>query len=336
MRFSSPENAIYRLEATNKELEKENQKLKAAYKNKSTISGLTLAVNIFIAGIVWWAGATVYWQLVPESLVQESVSSLAKKMSDGKTGYELAREGNSNLLIIKKQKEELQKWAILNEKLNTIIHKEDEIIKDQSHIIMGFENTVLRMEEELAFRKEPGGKRRKWNEVVHKEWENKEIPQKSNTVYDSKIFETVSKIRNEVMGDFSHHNVQVKIQEQSGGHVLVWLEYNGKKSLGFCADNNKNENCLTKKGMSTWIQESINQLSLIERIESIALAENIDSSKESFTSMKTDKRWSWNIGVTLYDTVSKKNVRFTVWKNDTNESIVEKIRENRGYIVLPD
>lgn len=330
MKFSSSGNAIYRLEVTIKELEKDNQKLKAAYKNKSTVSGITLAVNILIAGIVW-TGATVYWQLAPESSVQELASSLIKNLGDTKTTYELAREGNSNLLIIKKQKEELQKWAEFNEKLSTIVRMEDEIIKNQSHIIMGFEKTVLRMEEEVAFCKELGGKRRKWNMVTHKEWEDKEIPQKSHAVYDSKVFETVSKIKNEVMGDFSHHKVQVKIQEQSGGHVLVWLEYNGKKSLGFYADNLKSHSRLTKQGMSTWIQDSMNQLSTIEQIESIAHTKNIGSGKDSTLSMKINKKYNGDITVAFFDAFSNKTGKFTVKKGDWKTDfvgIIDKILED--------
>jgi len=48
------------------------------------------------------------------------------------------------------------------------------------------------------------------------------------------------------------------------------LEYNGKKSLGFYANTDKNKDRLTKEGMKLWVQNSLAQLSLVEQIESIA------------------------------------------------------------------
>lgn len=118
----------------------------------------------------------------------------------------------------------------------------------------------------------------------------------------------------------------MKIQEQSGGGILVWIEYNGRKSLGFFADSPKNQNRLTKEGMNLWIQSSVDQLSLVEQIESVALSKNIGSSKDSFVSIEIKKLYTGNVTVILSDSLSKKTGQFTVnIKKDKPEDILQKI-----------
>lgn len=147
----------------------------------------------------------------------------------------------------------------------------------------------------------------------------------------SKIYATLSKLKSEIATDFPNKNIEMKIQEQSGGGILVWVEYNGRKSLGFFADSPKNQNRLTKEGMNLWIRSSIDQLSLVEQIETIALSKNIGSSKDSFVSIEIKKLYTGNITVILSDSLSKKTGQFTVnIKKDVSEDIsrgIDKILE---------
>ena len=103
-------------------------------------------------------------------------------------------------------------------------------------------------------------------------------------------------------------------------------------SLGFYADSIKNQNRLTKEGMSSWIQFSIDQLLLVEQIQSVALSKNIEPSKNSFISMEIKKLFTGNVTVVLSDSLSKKMGKFTVTiKKDTQEDIsreIDKILED--------
>lgn len=149
----------------------------------------------------------------------------------------------------------------------------------------------------------------------------------------SKIYATLSKLKSEMATDFPDKNIEMKIQEQSGGGMLVWIEYNGRKSLGFFADSPKNQNRLTKEGMNLWIQSSIDQLSLVEQIETIALSKNIGLSKSSsFVSMEIKKLYTGNVTVILSDSLSKKTGQFTVnIKKGASEDIskgIDKILES--------
>ena len=78
--------------------------------------------------------------------------------------------------------------------------------------------------------------------------------------------------------------------------------------------------------MALWIQFSIDQLSLVEQIESIAFSKNIGSSKDSFVSMdKPKKLYSGNVKITLSDSLTKKTGSFIVKsKNTSPENISQE------------
>ena len=156
--------------------------------------------------------------------------------------------------------------------------------------------------------------------------EEEKQSEKFNTEDSSKIFNTFSVLRVEMVEQFADKNIEIRIQEQSGGGILIWIQYKGKNSLGFYANSEKNKNRLTKEGMALWIQFSIDQLSLVEQIESIAFSKNIGSSKDSFVSMdKPKKLYSGNVKITLSDSLTKKTGSFIVKsKNTSPENISQE------------
>jgi hypothetical protein len=105
------------------------------------------------------------------------------------------------------------------------------------------------------------------------------------------IYKTVSDLRDDINKTLVEKNAAIKLQKQSKG-ILVWIEYKGKRSLGFYADVSRYKNRLTKEGMNSWVQDSLAQLSLVEQIESIFLNKGVSSSFESSISLKIEKMYS--------------------------------------------
>ncbi|EKD44258.1 MAG: hypothetical protein ACD_71C00193G0001 [uncultured bacterium (gcode 4)] len=307
------------------------QKTINRYENRdvqdSKTSQLLIAVAFASWGILSWTGAAIYWQISPESWVQESASYLAKMLSDEKTGYELIQEGKDNIVIIKKQSTKLVKCETLESVLNKIIATQDEIIKFHGTIIGTNESKIHNLSEELlAEQKKSELCSRRWKKQFIGNRDEEKQSKNLAGVDNSKIYATLSKLRSEIMTDFPDKNIEMKIQEQSGGWILVWMEYKGMGSLGFYADSIKNQNRLTKEGMSSWIQSSINQLLLVEQIQSVALSRNIGPSKNSFVSMEIKKLYTGNVTVVLSDSLSKKTGKFTVTiKKDAQEDISREI-----------
>jgi len=175
-------------------------------------------------------------------------------------------------------------------------------------------------------------KTRKWKKL-EKVTEKKSVKSAVNNTAQS--YEAVRLVRDEVMNEFTDKTTEIKIQEQSGKWILIWLEYNGKKSLGFYANTDKNKDRLTKEGMKLWVQNSLAQLSLVEQIESIAWERNINSSKEGPISLKIKKLDSGNVKVILSDIFSGKTDQFIVdIKKDKSEDISRKIDEVTNKFLL--
>ncbi|MDD5197678.1 MAG: hypothetical protein PHN60_02355 [Candidatus Gracilibacteria bacterium] len=296
-------------------------------KRDSRASGLVLAVSCVTGGVVGGTGTAFYGQVSPESSVQEYTSSLAKVFSDEETGYDIIQKGKENILIVKTQAKELNKCSVINGTLQEAVVKGEEIMGTYRVIIGLDESRINNLSAELLEeqkKSENCNLRRKKQFVGSREEEK----QSKNFVGadNSKIYATLSKLRSEIMAGFPDKNIEMKIQEQSGGGILVWMEYKGMGSLGFYADSIKNQNRLTKEGMSSWIQFSIDQLLLVEQIQSVALSKNIGLSKNSFVSMEIKKLYTGNVTVMLSDSLSKKTGKFTVTiKKDTQEDISREI-----------
>lgn len=261
----------------------------------------------------------------PESQVQESVSSLAKKFSDTPTGYERIQNGEANILVIKKQANELKEGRDLSGYLKDITGQQREIIDIQTRMIATLNEKELLIEQGKLSHNRPEKKTAKRKKESAKE-QKEEVSQKPAIARNSDIYATVSKIRGEIMADFSENGTSIQIQEQLAGRVLVWVEHKGNRSLGFFADTPKFKDRLTKQGMRSWVRDSVNQLAVVEQIESLALERDIGSSQESALSMKIKKMYTGSVEITLHDTFSKKTGRFTVdARKDKKEDIAGKI-----------
>ena len=296
-------------------------------KRHSRTSGIILAVSASVWGIVWGVGTALHWQLSPESQVQETVSSLARVFSATKTGYEIIQEGKDNVFLVKKQADKIEECNKSNESLKNTNALQEEII-GTDQIIIGLDqskiaNLSAQLEKE---RKKSESCDRSGKIQIAPNREEEKQSEKFNTEDSSKIFNTFSVLRVEMVEQFADKNIEIRIQEQSGGGILIWIQKKGKNSLGFYANSEKNKNRLTKEGMALWIQFSIDQLSLVEQIESIAFSKNIGSSKDSFVSMdKPKKLYSGNVKITLSDSLTKKTGSFIVKsKNTSPENISQE------------
>ncbi|HBB27295.1 TPA: hypothetical protein DCZ36_02245, partial [Candidatus Gracilibacteria bacterium] len=306
------------------------QKTINRYENRdvqdSKTSQLIIAVAFATGGILSGTVATIYGQMSPESRVQKSVTALTKAFSDEKTGYEIIQEGKENVLLVQMQINELKKCNVLNGVLQEVVVGHEEIFGTHQLIISMDEVKIANLSEKLL---EEQKKSESCNRGGKKQFIGREEEKQSRNLTEveaSKIYATLSKLKSEIATDFPDKNIEMKIQEQSGGGILVWIEYNGRKSLGFFADSPKNQNRLTKEGMNLWIQSSVDQLSLVEQIESVALSKNIGSSKDSFVSIEIKKLYTGNVTVILSDSLSKKTGQFTVnIKKDKPEDILQKI-----------
>lgn len=247
-------------------------------------------------------------------------------LSDEKTGYEIIQEGKENVLLVQKQINELKKYNVLNRVLQEAVVKWDEIINYFQIVIGTNESTIANLSEKLLEEQKKSESCNRWGKKQFIGREDEKQSRNLTEVEASKIYATLSKLKNEVATAFPDKNIEMKIQEQSGGWILVWVEYNRRKSLGFFADSPKNQNRLTKEGMNLWIQSSIDQLSLVEQIETIALSKNIGSSKDSFVSIEIKKLYTGNVTVTLADSLTKKTGSFIVnIKKNAPEDISKEI-----------
>jgi len=299
-------------------------------------------INAAIFAIIWGTWATMYWQLSPESSVQSEVSSFVQGLSDIPTGYNTIQSGKKNILIIKAQDEVITNNKNLIELDTKMLRTKDEIIDIKNTEIAKKDETITLMNNELteankkiiSLKKKVSllQKTRKWKKL-EKVTEKKSVKSAVNNTAQS--YEAVRLVRDEVMNEFTDKTTEIKIQEQSGKWILIWLEYNGKKSLGFYANTDKNKDRLTKEGMKLWVQNSLAQLSLVEQIESIAWERNINSSKEGPISLKIKKLDSGNVKVILSDIFSGKTDQFIVdIKKDKSEDISRKIDEVTNKFLL--
>lgn len=85
----------------------------------------------------------------PESGVQSSISSIAKKFSDTQTGYEIIQKGSANILVIKKQTNELQEGTELRKHLRDITNQQSEILAIQKQMIDNLTEKQSLLEKEL-------------------------------------------------------------------------------------------------------------------------------------------------------------------------------------------
>lgn len=137
---------------------------------------------------------------------------------------------------------------------------------------------------------------------------------KSASAYSGKTYKTLSKLRQEIMSELPEKNLKIKIQEQKGGRLLVWLEFKGKKSIGYYAGTPKHRARLTKEGMKQWIDDSVEQIWLVDQIESVAQTREISSFHNGSVSMKIRKINTGAVELTFFDSFSKKWERFRLAK----------------------
>lgn len=213
----------------------------------------------------------------------------------------------------------------LSKYLKEVTGQQRDIIDIQTRMIATLNEKQLLVEQE-RFPHNRSEKKTAKRKMESMKEQKEEISKKPAIAHNSDIYATVSEIRGEIMADFSENGTSMQIQEQMGGRVLVWVEHKGNRSLGFFADTPKFKDRLTKQGMRSWVRDSINQLAMVEQIESLALERDIGSSQESALSMEVKKMYTGSVEVMLHDAFSKKTGRFTVdTRKDKKDDITRKI-----------
>ena len=290
------------------------EELEINLKKQSKSAQLIMAVSIAVWGLLWWTWATLYWQLSPESSVQSWISDLGKKLSDQKTWYELIQEGKIHIVTLAKQSDELRN-AISSNKINKEmieLYKELTIINNGR--IKAFE------EREASYEREKPSPTRSWKiaqfwgikPIIG--WNSKALIPKSINTSNAHSYIIVSKVRSEVMADFPNKNINIRIQEQIWGRILVWLEYQGERSLGFYADSLKFQNRLTTWWMNAWVEDSLHQLSVVKQLKLLWSSRGIND--KGSISMIIKSKYNGDVQFTVKDNFSKKTRKSIVGKED--------------------
>ena len=307
---ANEQNQINQQTETIKGLEQEVSALQAfqSYGLKNKASALTLSL------LLWVSGATIYWQKAPESHLQQWTSWLVGKvLGSDDTWYNRIQEEAKNILVIKKQAQELEQAQKIN-KLHREIALLEARIEENNKLI-----TLLDEQKKdvwvMLWSLNGGDKKQN----IKKELQNLDV-------YNSTLYGDVKKVRDEVMTDFSREDVQIKLTEGIGGVLHVRVIYKWKPSLGYHANSLKFQNRLTKEWMESWVKMSIHQLQQTEEIEKIVNEHGIDTSKISPISRNIEKMYnSGNIIITFRDLNRNQTEKCTIWPKDTNGDIAQKI-----------
>lgn len=300
---------------------KQNNKYNIVYEN-TKISSTMLAISLSVWIIVWWVGSSIIWQISPDSYVQEISSLVAKIITENKTWYETIKENEKNLLVIDKQWEIIDVYKKLQSYQEKILKEREEQVKTYSWILAPISEEIITIKNGVNLLN-------LWD--INK-WKN-ELKNKivtKTSVDNSQIYKTVSEFIKEIKSELPD-GFELKIQEQVWWRILVWSEFDGKKSIWYYADSTKFKDRLSKDAIKNWANNRYNNFLTIKQIENIALQKQISlykNDKKTPIYIEIKELYSWNIKVLLHDNAMQKSWNFLVNpKKDTSDIIVPKIDE---------
>lgn len=297
--------------------------------------------------LTWWVGLAVWtiiwnvpWQIWPKSPLSEGSSALAKLVSDTPTALELILEGEHNLIVIEDLKNNLSKTKQLNIKLEQSLKEKEELNKSYVDDLIETKGYLI----QLLIDQEKRSHERKWKKVAVKseplsttEGKNCRDEKYFTTPYNSRIYNKVLKLKEDtdIENILSENNAEMKITKACKW-IHVSIKQNWKTSLGFYANTQAWKARTEKEGMMQWVQYSLEQLALVEQIESTLRNKGIPNSS---ISLKIEKKYNtWNVQVILsgavLDTKNNKEIRevaqFTILKGDNIQIIDQKADKALG------
>jgi outer membrane biosynthesis protein TonB len=117
-------------------------------------------------------------------------------------------------------------------------------------------------------------------------------------------YRTLAKLRADIVPEFAESNVQMRIQERSDGRILVWATVGGKNSAAFFAGTPRHAARLTEDGMRQWLNDAVQQIALVEKVETVAKMRDIHSFSNGNVSMKIKKQGTGEVDVIFADSFS--------------------------------
>lgn len=301
--------------------------------------------------LTWWVGLAVWtiiwnvpWQIWPKSPLSEGTSTLAKLISDTPTALELILEGEHNLIVIEDLKDNLNKAKQLNNDLKRSLEDKEELNKSYVNDLIETKGYLI----QLLIDQEKKSHERKWKKVAVKseslsttEGKNCRDEKYFTTPYNSRVYNKVLKLKEDtdIENILSRNNAEMKITKACKW-IHVSIKQNWKISLGFYANTQVWKARTEKEGMIQWIQYSLDQLALVEQIESTLRDKGIPNGT---ISLKIEKKYnSWNVNVILsgivLDTKNNEEIRettqFTVLKGD-NIQIINQQSDKALGIFFP-
>lgn len=309
------------------ELKKTIAKQTIALGKQSEVSKMIVAVSLAVGGLLSGAGVALQGQMAPESWLQSSMSVLAKKFSDNKTGFEIVQEAKPNSLLVVQQAKTLKSQSVDYSRIQEINKLQDELIGIQKFLMAGLQEKLTNLESGQLTCGKASNISPLTGAPISKTPESPAgkafpVPETSPV---SEIFTAATKLKNEVSAELNNPELVVHIRQMPGNHVHASLVYRGKTSLGFYAEMPQFKNRLTDSGMKQWIRDSVRQLDTVGLIESIGRSKHMGT-KDSTIGMRIKKRYTGEIEVAISDAFTGKSSVFVVDpKIDTETGITEKI-----------
>lgn len=284
------------------------------------IGAIGLSIGILLGG---WA-MSVISQSSPDSVVQKVSSNVAKILWSEKTAYDAIQEQQKNILIQKEQKEVLE----LYKKLNAT---QDELLKVKNTQIELLTSKITNLASDIEWVK---------LSIQELSWKTNQVSGKNSSLPSQKIpsesLTTSSGIAEKVASYIQELNKKssseflIKSHITQEGRVLVWMEWNGKKSLWYYADSPKYTQRLSLEGMQRWANTMHNALAHIDTVEQIAREKQLSLTKNDATTpffVQVSQEYSGTIKVIVQDTSLNKAVIFYTLPKDSPQVIHNKFEK---------
>lgn len=290
-----------------------------------------------IIGAIWfsiwiilgaWAMSVVS-QSSPDSIVQKVSSNVAKILWADKTAYDKIQEQERNILIQKEQKEVLE----LYKKLNLA---QDELLKVKNTQIELLTGKIENLANDIEWVK---------TTIQQLSWKSNQTAGKITSIPTQKSqpdLADTSSVQEKVasyiqeLNKKASGNLLIKSNTTPEWRVLVWIEWNGKKSLGYYADSPKYTQRLSLDGMQKWANATLTTLAHIDTVEQIAREKQLSLTKNNPSTpffVQVSQEYSGTLKVMVQDTILKRTATFYTLPKDSPEIIHQKFeRAIEGFL----
>lgn len=226
------------------------------------------------------------------------------------------------MIVAIKDRDERLKPAL---ERNSLLREENDMLREKNRILQQLSDLVDAIADKDGF-----------EILIQSLRERKKKEETKKTSYEdpyidaTKVFSTTKGIIETIQKNFPE-SVKIRIQEQKGGKVVVWVDHNEKKLPGFVATSAVNSYLLQERTMITWVEQTL----FIEQVQDLAKKHNkIGLSKDEDISMKFEKHQNGTVIVKMYEKSSKKSARFTLSMN-AQEGEIRQALDEAANSLLP-